>query len=105
MTDFINIYQKNQKTTPQTPNYQNHYTPQTNNSNFKMKTCPVCSGSGTKVCSSCGGMGGRYQSRVDYDWQGNPQYRDEWINCYSCSGGYSNCTNCYGKRRSFYIKT
>ena len=64
---------------------------------IQMKSCYTCYGSGSKVCSSCGGSGGRYQSRVDYDWEGRPNYRDEWINCYACSGGYATCPTCGGK--------
>ena len=79
-----------QKTKPSATSQHATYRP-------KMKNCTTCNGSGTKVCSSCGGRGGNYQSRVDYDWEGRPVTRDEWINCYSCSGGYSKCFSCGGK--------
>lgn len=74
-----------------TPSYTPTYTP-TN----REKQCPDCSGSSVQTCYSCGGSGGRYQSRVDYDWDGRPMYRDEWVNCYSCSGGVISCTRCGG---------
>lgn len=68
---------------------------------MQKKNCSTCHGSGKRVCSSCGGRGGRYESRVDYDWEGRPNYRDEWINCYSCSGGYATCFVCGGKGEVF----
>ena len=58
--------------------------------------CGTCCGSGKVTCSSCNGMGGRSESRVDYDWENNPTYRDEWVSCYSCNGGYSTCSGCGG---------
>jgi len=64
---------------------------------LETKQCPSCYGSGSKVCSSCGGSGGRYESRTSYDWEGNPQYENEFVNCYSCNGGYSTCGACGGK--------
>ncbi len=59
--------------------------------------CSSCYGAGSKPCSSCGGQGGRYESRVSYDWEGNPQYNEEFVSCYSCSGGYATCSLCGGK--------
>ncbi|MEZ4886226.1 MAG: hypothetical protein R3E32_15940 [Chitinophagales bacterium] len=60
------------------------------------RQCPSCYGSGRTTCSSCGGSGGRSESRVDYDWNNNPIYRTEWVACYSCSGGQSTCSRCGG---------
>lgn len=90
-TSKINLTTHSQKS-----NSYTSYRPTTSNYNYGKKQCPTCSGSGSRVCSSCGGSGGRSQSRVDYDWQGNPVYNTEWINCYSCSGGYSTCNHCGG---------
>jgi len=78
-----------------------HSQPMDSGYQMKYKQCGVCSGSGTVTCSSCYGIGGRSESRVEYDFQGNPQYRDEWITCYSCNGGYSNCYNCGGTGQVF----
>jgi hypothetical protein len=55
------------------------------------RQCPVRYGSGRAACSSCGGMGGRYESRVTYDY--NPVSDDEWVGC-PCDGGYAVCTAC-----------
>jgi len=60
------------------------------------RQCSFCSGSGLTTCSSCGGTGGRSESRTDYDWNNNPVYRTEWVSCYSCSGGKQTCTTCGG---------
>jgi hypothetical protein len=59
------------------------------------RQCSACYGSGRTTCSSCGGMGGRYESRVTYDYDYNPVYSDEWIGCF-CSGGYTTCGTCGG---------
>lgn len=59
------------------------------------KQCPNCSGSGQTTCSSCGGMGGRYETRIEYDYENNPIYRDEWVSCF-CAGGYVTCGVCGG---------
>ena len=60
------------------------------------RQCGYCSGSGSQTCSSCGGTGGRSESRTDYDWDNNPIYRTEWVSCYSCSGGKQTCSTCGG---------
>lgn len=57
--------------------------------------CGACSGSGQTTCSSCGGMGGRSETRIEYDYENNPMYREEWISCF-CSGGYVSCGVCGG---------
>jgi hypothetical protein len=62
----------------------------------RYKQCGICYGTGKIDCSSCNGMGGRSESRVDYDWENNPIYQDEWVPCYSCNGGYSTCYGCDG---------
>ncbi len=59
------------------------------------RQCGTCYGSGRTTCSSCGGMGGHYSSRVSYDYDGNPVYSDEFIPC-GCSGGYTICGGCGG---------
>jgi hypothetical protein len=61
------------------------------------KQCGTCHGSGTTTCSSCYGKGGRFETRTDYDWEGNNVYRDEWVNCYTCSAGIVRCSMCGGK--------
>lgn len=60
------------------------------------RQCGSCSGSGVQVCGSCNGSGGRYDSYTTYDWEGNPQYEQQWIACY-CNGGYTSCGACGGK--------
>ena len=60
------------------------------------RQCGYCSGSGSQTCSSCGGTGGRSESRTDYDLDNNPIYRSEWVSCYSCSGGKQTCSTCGG---------
>lgn len=64
------------------------------------RQCPACAGSGQTTCSSCGGMGGRYQSRVDYDYDSTPMYHDEWVGCF-CNGGYVACGVCNGSGTVF----
>ena len=59
------------------------------------RQCGACAGSGRTTCSACGGTGGRSESRVDYDWEGNPTYNSEWISC-SCAGGQVVCGTCGG---------
>jgi hypothetical protein len=61
----------------------------------RYRQCSVCYGSGRTTCSSCGGMGGRYESRVTYDYDDNPMYSDEWVSCF-CTGGYTVCGACGG---------
>ena len=58
--------------------------------------CPACHGSGVVTCSACNGSGGHSETRVEYDWENNPSYREEWISCYSCSGGMASCGQCGG---------
>jgi hypothetical protein len=60
------------------------------------RQCPGCSGSGVEPCSACYGMGGRSENRVEYDWENNPQYREEWVSCFSCTGGMARCRRCAG---------
>lgn len=74
-------------------------TTQTSNHEPALNTrqCGTCYGSGTVTCSACGGSGGHQETRVDYDWEGNPQYNYEYISCYMCSGGSVNCSTCGGK--------
>ncbi len=60
------------------------------------RQCGACSGTGTQVCGACNGSGGRYDSYTTYDWEGNPQYEQQWLSCF-CSGGYSSCGACAGK--------
>jgi hypothetical protein len=64
------------------------------------RQCPACAGSGQTTCGSCGGMGGRYQSNVEYDYDATPIYRDEWVGCF-CSGGYVACGVCNGSGTVF----
>ena len=64
---------------------------------METKQCSTCYGSGTKICGACGGTGGRSETRVSYDWEGNPEYNYEFVPCYSCSGGYTTCGLCGGK--------
>ena len=64
------------------------------------RQCPACAGSGQTTCGSCGGMGGRYQSRVEYDYDSNPIYRDEWVGCF-CNGGSVACGVCNGSGTVF----
>lgn len=59
------------------------------------RQCGACYGSGRTTCSSCYGMGGRSETRVDYDWDGTPIYRQEFISC-MCNGGYTTCGTCGG---------
>ena len=59
------------------------------------RQCGACAGSGQVTCPSCYGMGGRSETRVDYDWDGTPIYREEFIPC-MCNGGYSVCGTCGG---------
>lgn len=78
--------------------------------------CAYCSGSGQEVCSSCGGVGTekcRYCNglgkkvchicggdgqieRTEYTSSGRSYTTSE--KCYSCRGGYNNCTYCNGGR-------
>ncbi len=60
------------------------------------RQCGACSGSGDQVCSACNGSGGRYDSYTSYDWEGNPQYEQQWVGCF-CSGGYTSCGACGGR--------
>ena len=64
------------------------------------KQCSSCYGSGQSTCSSCGGMGGRTETRIDYDYDNNPIYREEWISCF-CSGGYVSCGICGGSGSTY----
>ena len=59
------------------------------------RQCTYCYGSGQTSCSSCGGVGGRSESRIEYDYDNNPVYREEWISCF-CNGGYASCGVCGG---------
>jgi hypothetical protein len=59
------------------------------------RQCFACYGSGRTTCGSCGGMGGRYESRVTYDYDSTPVYGDEWVSCF-CSGGSVVCGTCGG---------
>ncbi len=59
------------------------------------RQCGSCAGSGNVVCMSCNGMGGHNQTSVDYDWDGTPLYRNEFIPC-GCNGGYTICGSCCG---------
>ncbi|RMG41738.1 MAG: hypothetical protein D6732_02010 [Methanobacteriota archaeon] len=59
------------------------------------RQCGTCAGSGQTTCSSCYGMGGRSETRMDYDWDGTPIYREEFIPC-MCNGGYTTCGTCGG---------
>ena len=61
------------------------------------RQCGVCHGDGSVTCGSCGGRGGRQETRVDYDWEGTPTYLPEWVSCGSCSGGYVRCGACGGR--------
>lgn len=66
----------------------------------RYRQCSVCYGSGRTTCSSCGGMGGRYESRVSYDYDYTPVYSDEWVGCF-CSGGYTVCGACGGSGSTY----
>lgn len=60
------------------------------------KQCPACAGSGVQTCSACNGMGGHSETRIDYDWDNNPIYGEEWVTCGYCNGGYASCSLCGG---------
>ena len=60
------------------------------------RQCLACAGAGVVTCSACNGMGGHAETRVDYDWENNPVYREEWVICYACTGGMAPCTRCSG---------
>jgi hypothetical protein len=63
--------------------------------NYEM--CGRCSGTGKDYCSSCGGAGGHYETRYDYDYDGRSVSRSERVSCTSCSGtGYRSCRHCGG---------
>lgn len=68
--------------------------------------CQKCTGIGYEYCSICGGSGGRYETRYDYDYEGRPISRDEHISCSACSGsGQKLCRECGGTgwvRKSSY---
>jgi hypothetical protein len=59
------------------------------------RQCSACYGSGWTACGSCGGMGGRYESRVSYEYDYDPVHNDEWVSCF-CSGGSVVCGSCGG---------
>ena len=60
------------------------------------RQCPICSGLGQIDCASCGGMGGRDESQVEYDYDNNPTYRTVRVPCGFCAGGRTACTTCHG---------
>ena len=60
------------------------------------RQCPICSGLGQIDCASCGGMGGRDEGQVDYDYDNNPTYRTVRVPCGFCAGGRTACTTCHG---------
>ena len=41
-------------------------------------------------------MGGHSETRIDYDWDNNPIYGEEWVTCGYCNGGYASCSLCGG---------
>jgi hypothetical protein len=61
------------------------------------KRCLICSGTGKKTCGICGGRGGRYKTRYDYDYDGRSIARESWEQCGMCAGsGRSSCSRCGG---------
>lgn len=43
---------------------------------IRSQQCPTRAGSGVVSCSACNGSGGRSETRIEYDWENNPVYRE-----------------------------
>ena len=99
--EFASAYNKRiihlfpQETPPSSPSRNTQSTKVHDLSPNSYAQCGYCYGSGNVTCQSCNGMGGRYETRIDYDWDGSPIYREEFIPC-MCNGGYTTCGTCGG---------
>jgi hypothetical protein len=61
------------------------------------RRCLTCSGTGKKICRSCGGNGGRCKPRYDSEYEDRSIVRESWEPCVTCAGsGRSSCSTCLG---------